>query len=90
MLHQFIAACAAWERITESPWLSGPMGALNGIYLAVMVSLLWIWEPVLAGALGVLLVIAQRFLGWTKAFRVGTCIGAGATVIVELSFFWSI
>jgi hypothetical protein len=87
MLDKFIAACEAWQRVTDSPWLSGPMGTLNGIYFGAMLCLFWAIDPIVAAGTVVAIAFAARFLGWTRAFIVGNLLGAASTVVVVLTLF---
>jgi hypothetical protein len=88
MLDKFIAACEASERAATRSWSNGPIGIVNGIWVAAMVSMLWIASPIFAVGAAVMLLIVWRLLGWTKAHSTGFCIGAMLTLVVELSLFF--
>jgi hypothetical protein len=88
-LDKFIAACEASERAAARSWLNGPFGVVDGIWAAVMVSILWVASPIITIGTAVLLLIAWRYLGWAKAYSAGFCIGAMLTWTAELSLFFA-
>jgi hypothetical protein len=63
------------------------MGMLMGLWAAAMLSALWVVSPIFAVSLGILLAIAPRFLGCTKAYRAGLLLGALLTIADEWWLF---